>query len=398
LRKKIIADANEQLASLQSTGAMSSLLIEEINKSMGQIAYSLGEEEAPSDIKELVSTGSTVLDTIISNDLPEILGLPNGGLPPGRIVEIHGDSSTGKSLIGNHILINTQKMGGIPILFDEENAISIEFLKRMGMKIGQEARDAGLSNLVYLQAGTCEDVFDTMEKIIMKMRDLNSDKLITIVWDSVASTPTKEEVEKGYDEKTMAVKARVLSLGLRKLTAILGKQRVLLVFINQVRAKFGVMFGDPTTTTGGFAIPFHSSVRIKLYKNGEIKDKSGAAMGVGVKAKVIKNRLSAPGRQAEFCVYFAKGIDDLESNFNALVKIEIIKKPTTQSYELDFNGQILKFKTTQWREKVLETPGLEDWIKQQVRKHMVLNLVDPSIPLDETGSVILSQGDSELDV
>jgi len=395
-RKKIMADANDLLASLDNN-AISSALIEDLNKKYGQIAYALGEEATPTDLDELVSTGCTVLDSIISNDLYKKLGLDNGGLPVGRLVEIYGDNQTGKSLLANHVLINTQKLGGVPILFDEENGTSIEFLRRMGMKIGQEARNAGLNNLVYLQVGSVEGVFEGIESIINKVRELNSDKLITIVWDSIASTPTKEEIEKGYDEHTMAVKARMLSLGLRKLMPLIGKKRVLLLFTNQIRSKFGVMFGDPTTTPGGYAPKFHASVRIQLLKSGVIKDNKDNTIGAGVKAKIAKNRVSSPGRDCHFSVYFNKGVDDLESNFNTLVDLEVIRKPTTQSYELEFNGQTLKFRTTQWRENVINTPGLEEFLRKQVMEKNILNFDEAKVDVDESGNAKLKE-DNEVEI
>ena len=395
-RKKIIADANDLMASLDNS-AISSVLIDDLNKKYGQVAYALGEEQTPTDLSELVSTGCTVLDSIISNDLHMKLGLDNGGLPVGRLVEIFGDNQTGKSLLANHVLINTQKLGGVPILFDEENGTSIEFLRRMGMKIGPEARNAGLNNLVYLQIGSVEGVFEAMESIINKVRDLNSDKLITIVWDSIASTPTKEEIEKGFDEYTMAVKARALSLGLRKIMSLIGKKRVLLLFTNQIRSKFGVMFGDPTTTPGGYAPKFHSSVRIQLYKTWVIKDDKGNPIGAGVKAKIAKNRVSSPGRECQFSVYFKKGVDDLESNFNTLVALEIVRKPTTMSYELDFNGQILKFRTTQWRENVTNTPGLEEFLRKQVMEKNILNFDEVKVDVDDLGNAKLKE-DNEVEL
>lgn len=396
-RKRLIADANEVLASLNDNNQLSNLLIDDLNKKYGQVAYSLGEQETPTDISEFVSTGCTVLDSIISNDMSLKLDLKNGGLPVGRLIEIHGDNASGKSLIANHVLINTQKLGGVPILFDEENATSIEFIKKMGMKLGQDARNAGLNPLVYQQMGTVEGVFDSMEYIIRRTRELNPDKLITIVWDSVAATPTKEEIEKGYDESTMAVKARAISLGLRKIMPLIGKQKVLLLFTNQIRSKFGVMFGDPTTVPGGFAIPFHASVRIKLFKSGEIKDKDKNVLGVGVRAKIIKNRISAPGRQATFSVYFSKGVDDLESNFDTLVNLEIIKRPTNQTYELDYNGQTYKFRTTQWRKNVESTEGLSEYLRELVMQKNILNFDSSNSSIDEETGKAKVEETNEID-
>jgi recombination protein RecA len=393
-RKKLIADANEAILSLDSTGIISGILSDDLNKRYGKIAYSLGEEATQTDINEFVSTGCTVLDSIISNDLSLKLGLNNGGLAVCRLAVLLGENQTGKSLIANHILINTQKIGGVPILIDEENSTSIEFLQRMGMKFGQAARDAKLNPLIYQQVGSVEGVFDVIETIINKIRDLNSNKLITIVWDSVAATPTKEEIEKGYDESTMAVKARMLSLGLRKLMPLIGKQRVLLVFTNQVRTKMGVSFGDPTTAPGGYAIPHHASVIVKLYKSGVIKDKQGEPIGTGVRAKVQKNRISSPGRECHFSIYFANGVDDLESTFNKLVDLGIIRKPTNQSYELDYNGQTYKFKSTQWRENVESIDGLAEHLRITIMEKNIIKFDSAAADTDEeTGNVKLVADD-----
>jgi recombination protein RecA len=157
------------------------------------------------------------------------------------------------------------------------------------------------------------------------------------------------------------------------------------------------MFGDPNTTPGGYAIKFHSSVRVQLYKSGQIKDKDGNTVGVGVRAQVVKNRISAPGRSTNFSVYFKKGVDNLESNFNYLVDKEVVRKPTTQSYELDFNGQTYKFRSTQWRENVLKIQGLEQYLDELTKQKCILNLDKPDVIVDEeTGSVKLDES-SEIE-
>ena len=157
------------------------------------------------------------------------------------------------------------------------------------------------------------------------------------------------------------------------------------------------MFGDPTDTPGGFAMKFHASIRIRLYKNGEIKDKSGNVIGAGVKAKIIKNKIAPQGRQCEFNLYFSRGIDDDESNFNFLVKTEFIRKPTTQSYELDFNGATHKFKTTQWRESVESIPGLKDFLKQKVKEKGILDLSYDAIQIDESTGTAKIANSNETD-
>jgi recombination protein RecA len=394
-RKRTITGVNEILASLNSSEAISDILISGLNKKFGEIAYSLDVDESPTDITDFVSTGCTILDTIISNDFPLKLGLNHGGFPLRRIVMIEGDNSAGKSLICDSILAIAQQNGSVPVLFDGEVSRSVDFMKKVGLKFGKDADASNLARPVYVTAESMEKVFEEIEYIINQLRDSGVDKQIVIVIDSLASIPTKKEIENGYDAVTYGDKAKFMSLALRKITQIIGKQKVLLVLTNQVRANIGAMFGDKTLSPGGFAIGHHVSVKVKLFKAGDIKDDNGNVIGTKIRAKVIKNRIAPFGRQCTFSFYMTKGVDDLESNFMALVEKEIIKRPTTQSYELSFNEQTYKFKTTEWRENVEKIPGLTEHLRKLVMQNFILSLDALNIELDDSGAVKIDE--SEID-
>lgn len=260
-------------------GNLSGFLRDSINSAMKEgVAYSITDEATPSTVKGYISTGSTLLDVAISNKR-------DGGIPMGRLTEISGVESIGKSLIGAHILANTQKMGGIGVLIDTENAASIEILGKCGVN---------LDDLVYVQVGTIEEVFRVMESVITDLASgKGKDKDITIIWDSVAATSAKAEIDGDYGDHNIGIQARLISQGLRKIIPFIGKYGVTLVFINQLRMKIQAMpFSDPHVTPGGKAIPYFASVRIRLFKEAEIKNPTTKAVtGVRVKAEELRNKL-----------------------------------------------------------------------------------------------------------
>lgn len=210
--------------------------IQEGFKSKNSNAVASRLYDSTTNVTNWISTGDFMLDLVLSNRL-------DGGLPVGRLTEISGGEGAGKTLLASYILANTQKKGGIAILIDTECAASMDVLEKVGVN---------LRDLIYIQAGTTEEVFQAMETIITKIHRENSDKLVTIVWDSVAGTSTKAEVEGEYEAgRTVALQARLISLGLRKLTPLASRHNVCMVFINQLRTKIGVSFGDDKVTPGG---------------------------------------------------------------------------------------------------------------------------------------------------
>ena len=282
-------------------------------------SYFLDQPElSPSDIIDWISTGDPILDLYISNRI-------NGGIPVGRITEINGLESSGKSLLIGHILKETQKKDGIAVLIDTEFAVDRNFLQAIGVD---------LSKLIYVPTNLIENAFQIIENIIETVRKENSDRLITIAVDSIMGATDKTENEGDWDKAGYATqKAIVLSRAMRKITETIAKHRIALIFTNQLRTKLGVMFGDPWTTSGGKAIPFHASLRLRLKMISKIKigDK---VVGIKTNCSVIKSRLGSIYNSCNFDIYFDRGIDAENTWFEqgkiagAIIKAKALTDPT----------------------------------------------------------------------
>ena len=360
-RKKIATDG---ASSNREDSVLNDILVDSLNKKLGDVAYILGKGDSPPEVKEWLSTGSTVLDTIVSND-----ATADGGIPVGRLTEICGEAATGKSLLSYMILKDCQDKGGIPVLIDTENAANEDFLQLLGLKFYPEG------NLVYVQVDSVEKVFSAIEEIIRKIKENDKDKLCCIVWDSVAGTSTDAEIQNDYGEATIGMQARMIGQGLRKLIRFIGKQRVALVFLNQVRQKIGVFFGDDTVTPGGKAIPFLSSVRMKLYSGGKVKTGKDV-IGVGIKPKLIKNRMGPPHREAELKMYFSRGLIDEESWLDELLKAGIAEKISAQKSSITNKdtGEVYEFQNRKFVEWIRDSANAEahTYCKTKVKEGLVI--------------------------
>ena len=281
-------------------------LITSLNKEHGsRVAYNLAHDTSPTHVNRGISTGSRLLDYIVANR-------QGGGLPEGRIVEVFGPPGIGKSHIAIQVARTTQQMGGIVVYIDTENATSVENLSLLGVDITKR--------FVYVDTHCTEEVLSIAESTILKAKAMDKDVPITIIWDSVAASSPKAELIGDYDKESIGLQARAISKGMRKITGVIGNQNVLFLILNQIRTKIGVMYGDPTTTPGGKAIPFHSSVRIKLGAGQQIQDKDKNVIGIHVSAKTIKNKVSAPFRICNFEIHFGVGIKEHEQIFDVLRK------------------------------------------------------------------------------
>ena len=290
-------------------------IYDEINSSETSFgAFKLDDPEwNPTDITDWVSTGNPIMDIIISNR-------KKGGIPVGRITEINGLSSSGKSLLVAHILRETQVQGGIPILIDTEHSADRDFLKAMGLDF---------SNFIYAPIPIIEDVLQAIESIIEKVRKSDSDRLIVIAVDSVMGATNKTEDETDYDVQGYATqKARILSQAMRKITKTVAEHKIALIFTNQLRSNLNAGFGgDPWTTSGGMAIAFHASLRLRLKMKMRIKiGKDSDPIGVRSNCQVIKSRIGPPFRSCDFDMYFDRGFDDITTWFEVGKKYNVIIK------------------------------------------------------------------------
>ena len=255
---------------------------------------------------DAISTGSIGLDAA--------LGV--GGLPRGRIIEIFGPESSGKTTLSLHVIAEAQKMGGICAFIDAEHAMDPEYSKRLGVKIDE---------LLISQPDTGEQALEIVDSLV------RSGKLDVIVVDSVAALTPKDEIEGDMGAYHVGKQARLMSQALRKLTAIVAKSKTIVIFINQIRMQIGVMFGNPETTPGGKALKFYTSVRLDIRRIAQIK-KGDEVMGGRTRVKVVKNKVAAPFRQTEFDLMYNEGISR-EGELIALGEKFGIMKKSGNSYE-----------------------------------------------------------------
>src|SRR5574338_1246229 len=289
---------------------------------------------------EAIPTGALSLD----------IALGIGGIPRGRIIEIYGPESSGKTTLCLHIIAEAQKMGGLAAFIDAEHALDVNYAKRLGVDT---------ANLLISQPDFGEQALEITDTLV------RSNALDIIVIDSVAALVPRSEIEGEMGDATMAVQARLMSQALRKLTGAISKSKTAVVFINQLRSKIGIMFGNPETTTGGNALKFYASLRLDIRRIAAIKD-GNDVIGNRTKVKIVKSKVAPPFKEVEFDILYNEGISRTGDLLDMASNMGIVKKSGAWfTFEEDrFQGR------EQFRQKLIESPDLYKKLEEQVKQKL----------------------------
>ena len=317
------------------------LTIDKIDKDYGKGSVMMMNEKS-TDPMEVISTGSIGLD----------VALGVGGIPKGRIVEVYGPESSGKTTIAIHIIAEAQKKGGICAIIDAEHAFDSNYAKKLGVDV---------DSLLISQPDYGEQALEIADRLIL------SGALDVVVIDSVAALVPKSELEGDMGDSKMGLQARLMSQALRKLTATINKTHTICIFINQLREKIGVMFGNPETTTGGNALKFYASVRLDIRRSAQIKD-GDEAVGNRVKVKVVKNKVAPPFRFAEFDIIFGEGISKVGEIIDMGVELGILQKSGSWfSYDTNKLGQ----GRDSVKQLLLDNPEMANEVEAKIRAKLL---------------------------
>src|SRR5215204_1175319 len=319
------------------------IAVSQIEKQFGKGSIMrLGAQEAVNVVPS-ISTGSVSLD----------FALGIGGVPRGRVIEIFGPESSGKTTLTLQIIAEAQKLGGMAAFVDAEHALDAQYAKKLGVD---------LDNLLVSQPDNGEQALEIVEVLV------RSGGVDVVVVDSVAALVPRAEIEGEMGEAQMGLQARLMSQALRKLTGVVSKSKTCLIFINQLREKIGVMFGNPETTTGGRALKFYASVRIDIRRIGAIKD-GEEVVGSRVKVKVVKNKVAAPFRQAEFDVGYGEGISKTGELLDIGIENKIIEKSGSW---FSFSGERLGQGRENVKQFLKDNPATFKSIEEKVRRELGL--------------------------
>ena len=317
-----------------------SLAIEKIEKDFGK-----------GSIMKLGDKTTVNVDAIPTGALSLDVALGIGGIPRGRIIEIYGPESSGKTTLAQHIVAECQKKGGIAAFVDAEHALDPEYAKNLGVNIDE---------LLISQPDTGEQALDITEELV------RSGAVDIIVVDSVAALVPKAEIEGTMEDQQMGLQARLMSKALRKLTGVIGKTNTTVIFINQLRQKIGVMYGNPETTTGGNALKYYASVRLEIKRVEGIKG-DGEDVGNHVRVRILKNKVAPPFRTAEFDIIFGKGICKIGNILDVAVDLDIVKKAGSW---FSFNDDKLGQGRDKAKEFLANNPEILNQVETLVREKL----------------------------
>lgn len=350
---------------------LSKLIIKNINSELeGEKSWMI-EDGSPSDVKDFISTGSTLLDYIVSNRR-------DGGFPVSKISSINGLEGTGKSLIATQLLANAQKKGYLCVYIDTESAFNSDFAKRLGLDTK--------NNFVYATPESVEEAFKIIFSILHSLDEQEKSgqqpPYVCIVWDSVAATPTEIDVtaENPDPTATVGLKPRILSKNISTLLGTSARKNVALIFLNQLRTNIKAQpFQDPYIEPGGKAIPFAASIRVRLANKGKVKV-GDDIVGIQVEAKCLKTRFGPPYRACEFPVYFTHGIDDAEAVIARLVKQGTIKKVSKGRNGNVFvlPGNEREFTDIELKKEFRNNPETKKQILNLLDEVMIKKMIDPN--------------------
>src|SRR3989344_225608 len=308
----------------------------------------LQEKYGEGSIMRLGDVGKVDVDVIPTGSISLDLALGVGGIPRGRVVEGYGPESSGKTTLCLHIVAEAQKMGGVAAYIDAEHALDPDYAKKIGVKI---------EDLLISQPDTGEQALDILESLV------KSGSVDVVVIDSVAALTPRAEIEGEMDQQHVGLQARLMSHALRKLTAIVAKTKTTVIFINQLRMKIGVMFGNPETTTGGMALKFYSSIRIEIRRAAQIQA-SEKIVGNRVKVKIVKNKVAPPFRTCEFDILYNEGISRYSDVVNSGVQYAVLTKAGSwYNYGSHKLGQGIEGS----RQFLKENPKIEKEIVDKIR-------------------------------
>jgi recombination protein RecA len=283
---------------------------DEKNKGVDNVVSEIREKFGDGVIMKLGDVKHVDVASVPTGSISLDLALGIGGIPRGRVVEIYGPESSGKTTLTLHIIANTQRAGGVAAFIDAEHALDPEYAKRIGVNV---------NDLLISQPDNGEQALDVVDALV------NSGAIDMVVVDSVAALVPKAEIEGDMGDSHMGRQARLMSQALRKLTAIISRSNCTVIFINQIRMKIGVVFGNPETTTGGNALKFYSSVRVEVRRSAQIK-KGEDIVGNRTKVKIVKNKVAPPFRTAEFDIMYNEGISAAGDVLDTGVKYEVVTK------------------------------------------------------------------------